>query len=222
MRKKNRRSITMSLGSSNWIRGAISAITMVFLLLSLYYLSYRPYVAAKMFMDAYGAPPKPLVERLSLAQESFDTFPPLASMPRRYLFQRLHTFGEAFSLEERQQTANFIIWEADRGMKDDPQNARLLAAALPLLQAVSFSQEELERLEPLLQRLKELAPQRVYTYQSLADQELRKGNYREAIQIAEAFEDLAPDTERQFESIKRVAEEGLKVQGGRRGEGSSP
>ena len=49
----------------------------------LYYLTYQPYSAAKSFIAAFGSQGTTTVaERLTLAERSFDTFPPMANFPR--------------------------------------------------------------------------------------------------------------------------------------------
>ena len=54
-----------------------------------------------------------------------------------------------------------------------------------------------------------LAPDRVETHQILAAQALEKGDYAEAIRIADAFEARAFGVEDRFVVIRRVAGEGL-------------
>ena len=54
-----------------------------------------------------------------------------------------------------------------------------------------------------------LAPDRVETHQILAAQALEKGDYAEAIRIADAFEARAFGVEDRFVVIRRVVGEGL-------------
>ena len=201
-------SLPLFEGPMGWARGGVIIVVVVFLAFSLYFLNYRPYHAADKFEDAYLRNVI-LSERLILAQESFDTFQPLSNNPRMNMFRILSSQWNNLGQEDRELVLEFIGAEADRGLKTEPGNARLLVTALPILQSVTSSPEELD---PLLERLREAAPERVYTHQRLAEQEIRKGNFQEAIRIAEVFEAQAPGTETFFAGIKRVASEALKAQ----------
>ncbi len=199
--------------SSPWGRLGLPTAMVVLLGLSLYFLSYRPYDAARSFR-AFSDVQMSDAQHLAVARKSFETFPGLATLPRLAFFEQLATQWQHLSREEKGQAFEVFVSEANRAFEAEPQNARLLMSALPLLQATFSSPEGLKQLEPLLQRLKELAPQRVQTYQRLATQELLKGNYRETIRIAETFESLAPETEPFFQEIKRAAEDALRGEEG--------
>jgi hypothetical protein len=73
-------------------------------------------------------------------------------------------------------------------MESDPENARLLMAVLPVMQAIAVSTGDLDRLEPHVRRLRELAPQRVQTQMILAAQALERGDYDEAIRVADVLD----------------------------------
>ena len=73
-----------------WGRLTLTAAIVVLVGQSLYHLTYQPYAASKSMVAAMGAPgTMPMAERLSLAEKSFDTFPPLANLPRAVFFNRL-------------------------------------------------------------------------------------------------------------------------------------
>ena len=192
------------------VRGAVVVTVALLLGMSLYFLNYRPYRAAQLFDQAFFGSGS-LETRLMLAQKSFDTFPPLSTMPRRRLLTDLNTQWDEMSLEDRRLVVEFVIEEGERGLRSDPDNARLIAASLPVLQAIaSFLGElQLDSLEPLLKRLQDLAPERGYTYERLAFQELQKDNYSEALRIVEEFEAIAPSEQSRFQFIREAAEEGL-------------
>ena len=136
-------------------------------------------------------------------------FPPMATMTRSRLFDRLRGEWDGFSPEERRQVLQFVAIEGERGIGAAPQNARLLTTTLGILQP-NFPQEELGWLDPLVERLQELAPERDYTYQLMAIQELRRGNYDEALRIVNEVVARAPWMEDRFQPIVRSAEEGLR------------
>jgi hypothetical protein len=64
-------------------------------------------------------------------------------------------------------------------------------------------------LDLLLRHLRENAPERVYTYLLSANQEILRGNYREAVQISEEFEALTPWVPDSILQIKRAAADAL-------------
>ena len=193
--------------------GRVSAVTatVVALVLSVYFLNYRPYTAAETFREALSVF-TPLGERLSLARQSFDNAPSPGSDLRIFMFEKLTMEWDGLAPQEKGLVAEFIAIEAKLGEKADPRNARLLMAALPVLQVTAGSPAALEELEPLVQRLGQLAPERRATIQILAKQELLMGNYREAIDIAEAFEARVPASAGNFEAIKRAALTGLEAE----------
>ena len=63
--------------------------------------------------------------------------------------------------------------------------------------------------EPLLARIREIAPERVQTHVLLAEQELLKGNPEAAVRIAEEYESRVPGTEWFFQEVERTAQNGL-------------
>lgn len=128
------------------------------------------------------------------------------------MFEQLAFEWDGLAPQEKRLVTEFIAIEAKLGVIADPWNAHLLMTALPVLQVTAGSRAAVEQLEPLVQRLGQLAPERLATNRILARQELLKGNYRKAIDIAEAFEAGAPVLARTFEAIKRAALTGLEAE----------
>ena len=179
---------------------------------SLYSLNYRPFIAARLFDQASNVSGT-LEEDMTLAQRSFDTVPPMATLLRRFMLKRLNTEWEDMTPEQRVLALEFVHKQSREGLKADPYNARLISNLLPVLQAVATSPEAQQRLEPLLRRLQEFAPEQVYTYEALAVQEIQKGNYQEALRIIGEFETLAPWAPDLLTSVRQAAEEGLSKGG---------
>ena len=59
----------------------------------------------------------------------------------------------------------------------------------------------LPMVEPLLERIREIAPERVQTHVLLAEQEIIKGNPEEALRIAEEYQSRVPGTEWFFREV---------------------
>ncbi|MEE8443118.1 MAG: O-antigen ligase family protein [Dehalococcoidia bacterium] len=205
--RKSRR-LTSQLLIDPRLHSAVVVAVVVLLGFSLYSLNYRPFLGARLFHQAYNGSGV-LEDDLTLARRSFEAFPAMATKPRGFMLKRLNTQWNDMNLEQRRVALEFVYEQAEQILSTVPDNARLISNILPVLQSVAVSQERLEGLEPLLQRLRQLAPERVYTYEALAVQELQKGNHREALRIVDEFEAIAPWAPDLLASVRRAAEEGL-------------
>ena len=125
------------------------------------------------------------------------------------MLKRLNTQWNEMNPEQRGLVLEFTYEQSEHGLSTAPYDARLISNLLPVLQATAGSQERLARLDPLLQTLRQLAPEQVYTYEALAVQELKKGNYREALRIVDEFEAIAPWASDLLATHRQAAEEGL-------------
>ena len=198
--------------SSPWTRGSVIVVTAAVLVLSVFFVNYRSYVAARTFQEARSTEIR-LKDQIARAKTSFKTFPQLASHLRLLALRDLDTSWDTLNAEERGLTIKFVLEEGLRGIEADPGNARLLQLTIKLLQKTAPTQEGLKALEPLLERLQRLAPKQVGTYTRLATQALLRGNYSEARRIIEEYEETAPWAERYFRSLKESAQKGLASSG---------
>jgi O-antigen ligase len=187
-----------------------SVVALLLLGFSLYFLNYRPYAAARSFRDALH--PGPVAQQLAQAQTSFSLFPPMATQLRQFTLEVLASRWPNLSAEERQQALAVVSQEAYRALQAEPRNFRVLRTIIWLRQGSVTSPEEAAMIDPLLQALQQVAPQRPETHWLLARQAVLKGNYREALEIAEAYEAHAPGTAHYFKEVRRLAEEQLKAE----------
>jgi O-antigen ligase len=187
---------------------AASVAALLLLGFSLYYLNYRPYAAARSFQDALN--PGPVAQQLEYAQTSFALFPPMATLPRQMTLEVLASRWANLSAEERQQALAVESQEGRRALQAEPSSFLVLRSIVSLRQSSATSPEEAAMIDPLVQILQQVAPGRPETHVFLARQALLKGNYREAIRIADAYEAHAAGTGWYFEEVKRTAEERLK------------
>ena len=200
---------SIRLPSGPLAKAGLSVAVAAVLGTSLYVLNYRPLEASRDFVGAFTEG-RPLPERLDLAQSSFDTFTPLAGYPRRIWFEQIGSMWKSFSPGEKDLVGPFVIMEVPRALEDSPNDPLLLKSAIRLLQAVAPTPQRAESLTPLVDRLLELAPQRVSTFQVLANQELIKADYFGALRIIEEYEAEAPWTRRYFVGFKEAAQDGLR------------
>jgi len=193
--------------SSPWVMAGFITATVVILGLSTYFLNYRPYAAAHMLGDAHRQ--HLLADRLVLAQSAFDTFPPLANWARRLVFGELNDEWIHFTPDERRLALQFVLVETDRAIRTEPRDPLLLRLSLSIFQLSNPTAEGAQVLQPIMDRIVRLAPQRVYTIKLLARQALMKGSYREAISIIEDYEAIAPWTVEHFTKLKQSAQDAL-------------
>ena len=93
---------------------------------------------------------------------------------------------------------SLVIRELAEGLEVEPQSFPLMVSAvLVLRQDPSAS----PMVESLLDRIQEIAPERVQTHVLLAEQELIKGDPKEARRIAEEYQSRVPGTEWFFREV---------------------
>ena len=144
----------------------------------------------------------------------------MSTMPIRRLLAKGNSLWSEMNIEEKQLFINFVVKEGEKALKISPTNPRLIATILPTLQDLAPSIKELNQLDPLLDELKNNAPNRAYTIERLAYQELRKGNYRESLRLISEFKEKAPSDGRgersvwpRFKYIESEAERAIKNEG---------
>ncbi len=182
---------------TKWI---ISIILFILLVLSIYFLNYRPFKAAQLFDQAFYSSGQ-LENSLNIAEKSNKTFPSMSTMPIRRLLAKGNSLWSEMNIEEKQLIINFVVKEGEKALKISPTNPRLIATILPTLQDLAPSIKELNQLDPLLDKLKNNAPNRAYTIERLAYHELRKGNYHESLRMITEFKKKAPSDGRGERSV---------------------
>ncbi len=157
---------------------------------SLYFLAYRPFHSERLYYRAFESK-GPLEERLALAQASFNEFPPMSGPQRRELLYRLNGQWREMSRREQESAFSFALDQWQNHLGNAPTDARFLSATLPMLQ-LAAPKEALAQLDPLVQRLQALAPNRAYTTWRAAEQELLRGDREKALALVEGFEARTP------------------------------
>lgn len=195
------------------LRGGMVFLVLAVLVFSLTFLNYRPFVGARLAVQAI-AEPRPVGERIALAQKGFDTFPSLAGVSRALVFETFIAQWPGLNPEDKTRVFTFLLTEGDKALKQDPRDYRLLSSLTFFFQMAAGSPAQVEQIDPFVQRLRELGPGRLETHQLLANQEVLRGNYQRALQIVDAFTAQAPATASSFATIRRAAEEGLQKQRG--------
>jgi hypothetical protein len=109
---------------------------------------------------------------------------------------------------EQDRGRQIIDAELERGMEAESHNSILLHSAIVAYQQV-LPPEEISLVAPLLERLRELAPQRPQTHLRFAVQELIEENPQGTLDIIDAYEEQVPGTFHLFRTVRGFANEDL-------------
>ena len=211
------RDLRQSALGSTWGLGVLVLLVITLLGFTLTFTNQRAYSATGAFRDGFFAPE--WTESLDFFQDSFDTFPGMANMLRQIFFQVVEFDWNALTPAEKTRVEKtrvleMVDVELEKGLEAEPRSTILLLTAIILLQTAAATPEEIERIDPLLERLEELAPNRLQTHERQAIQELSKGNPRKAIDIVDKFIARAPEAASHFEKTRELVEQRLGTESG--------
>lgn len=188
----------------NWVQRDnifISALIVsgFLIILSLYFMSYRPYVAATTILSAFNVE-TPWSERIDLYDKSISTFPPLANYFRMSMFNRMALEWGNMSNEDRGNAIAIASREGVSAIETEPEewrNYRSLAVlyqqALPQLPGL------IGEARFLVDKAVELAPIRVEVNQLLVRQHVFERDLNGAIRIIDGYLELNPGAANYFE-----------------------
>ncbi|MDA0733674.1 MAG: O-antigen ligase family protein [Chloroflexi bacterium] len=191
-------------------RAAIPVALVVVLGLSLYWFNLQPYLAARSFgqTSQHGISHQ---VRLARAQESFETFPPMANQTRRIMSLETLRNWQFLDDAERWESTAFFGRELGIALGEDPRDATMLIAAILFIQSTVESAEVLATVNPMLLQLYQIAPNRAETHQLLAGQAVLEGKNALALQIAAEYQERAPGTEFFFTGVERAARKNFEL-----------
>jgi hypothetical protein len=170
------------------------------LLTSLFQTAYRPYKAGESYKIARQADDVTVEERLMIVNFSHSAFPQMSRITRQDFLEHLAKTWAYFNLEEQNLVANFVYHETRWVIKHSPENSRMIQAAYSIPQVIA-NEQQLKDLQPVLDKMVELAPYRATTHLFLANQALLEGNFQEALDISTSFANQATNMLPLFEPI---------------------
>jgi len=187
-----------------WLATAVSAALLVVALL--YLFNYRLYRAAQLFpLEASS-----LEEFFSEAQDSFEAFPPLATLGRQIL---LDTFAEHFTRltpGEGSLLLTGLQAEAEAAFNSEPQNARLRLGLARVFQRAGASDPSyLSVARSHVETSQMLAPGLLETLQAAIRQEMAEERYAEALTMAYEYVGSDPVRGRIMMDMLNEAQRGL-------------
>ena len=185
---------------------------------SLYFSVYRPFLAAQLFPTQLSGRNALIVwgEFWTDAGQSFDTFPPLATLPRQVLFDTVVTNWESISQLGVDEVVTRVRAEEVAALEAEPDNPRLHISLGRLYQKAAITNSQyLERARVYADAASRLAPGTVDTGLLVVEQEILEGNYQRALDLIKEH-DVGLDFEfhRQFIAFGVSAREGLGSQEG--------
>lgn len=167
--------------------------------------SLRPFQGAVAYVEI-GTPDTSFAERLDSAQRSFDVGSVSANTVRRTVFVDLANGARDLTPADRAEAAAFVKEESERGLRIEPLDSRLLRSQIVFLQTTAHDSAELDAIDPLIQRLVELAPHKVTTQKVLVLQEILRERPATALELIEQYVAQAPDVAEEFKDVRRVAQ----------------
>jgi hypothetical protein len=150
------------------------------------------------------------------AGESFNTFPPLATLPRQFLFDTVIANWESISQLGVDEVVTRVRAEEVAALEAEPDNPRLHISLGKLYQKAAISNSQyLERARVYADAASRLAPGTVDTGLLVVEQEILEGNYQRALELIEEYDiGLRQDYSKQFVVFRNRAREGLNAEKG--------
>ncbi|MEE8442584.1 MAG: O-antigen ligase family protein [Dehalococcoidia bacterium] len=156
----------------------VTALIVVLMVAGLYFLNYLPYRAANVFPVKSAS----LDLFMTDAQRSFETFPPLATLPRQILFDTLNEHWDQVSTTGKNSLLPMLLVEGEKLIESEPENARLYLSVARLFQRAGPSAPEyLPVARRYVETAQELAPGILGTIDATMGQEVAEGSYAKAL-----------------------------------------
>ena len=166
-------------------RWAGLALFGLILVASLYFMVYRPYRAAQLF------PLQQVTwqELWTEAKQSFETFPPLATLPRQVLFDTLVGNWDTISAVGTPEILGRVQPEEQAALESEPENPRLYLVLAELYQQAAATEPgHLKRAREYLDTARRLAPELTETLLAMVNQRILEEDYRGAQAILKEYQ----------------------------------
>lgn len=159
--------------------------------ISLYFAVFLPYQSAQVFPTRITGPTAVIAweEFWNKAIESFDIFPPLATLPRAMLFETIASNWETMSeLGVENLTAN-LAPQAIAAIQTDPNNPQIYMGLAKVYQkAAQTNPKYLEQSRKYSDAALRLAPGTIEIGLLVIEQEILEGNYEKALELIDRYD----------------------------------
>ena len=145
---------------SPYLLGGMLAVVLVLVSVGVYFLNYRPYIAARVVVRT-ADPSLSWDERFALFERSVGSFGPLANYPRLIMFGLLTSnWGTLSRPEEVDAALATLEREGARALDAEPEGWRINVALAQVYQSASFGDPELlSQARSYVDRATTLAPE---------------------------------------------------------------
>ena len=179
---------------------------LVLTVVAVYFLNYRPYRAAQLFPVQSTS----LERFIADAQRSFETFPPLATLPRQVMFDTLLEHWERVGKSGEASLLRQLQAEGEEVLKSEPKNARLYLSVARLFQQAGPSAPAYVPLaRHYVEVAQELAPGLLETIKVVISQEVAEEKYAEALTMIYDYRGTDPVKARHLSAIMNEAQNKL-------------
>ena len=192
-----------------WAEMAAAVAVPLLVVALLYSFNYRLYRAAEIFpLEASS-----LENFFSEAQDSFEAFPPLATLGRQILLDTFAEHWNRLTPSEESLLLTGLQAEAEAAFKSEPQNARLRLGLARVYQRAGASDPSyLSVARSHVEVSQTLAPGLLETIQAAIRQEMAEERYAEALTMAYEYSDSDPARGRIMMDMLNEAQRGLIAQ----------
>ena len=186
----------------------------VIIILILFFLSFLKFVIQPLQTDAFviqAIQTSEFESRISLYQKALTTSPVGRYQIREFFADRTMEFIQSDAArkaptEEIEQELDFISKELEKTIKESPYNYRSYLKLGQVYNIYSrFDSQKLSLAEDVLEKAISLSPTNQQGYWASAQTKIYKGEFKEAVSLAEKAKDLEPKLQRSYEVLVNIA-----------------
>ena len=139
-------------------------------------------------------------EKLDYFDETIQEFPQLANYPRLVMYNQLTRDWPILSDEEKRRALAMAEEQSKLAFEEEPEEWRLYGTLAGLYQRIG--RQHAEKSRTLVEKVAELAPDRMETVRLQVSQNVLERNYEGAQKVIDEYVDRYPEAESQFESLR--------------------
>ena len=188
----------------------VTAILLVLMGLSLYFINYRAFHAAEAVNDQ-ATPETSLDSLVAHTEEAVSAFPPLAVFPRRLSLRQTGALWGALSREDKARALDLAKQEGKKAIESEPKNPKLYTELATVYQrAAELDSANIGIARNYVTKAEELGPQHFWVQHLIGNQQLLEGDFAGVIETADEFERLNPKVGWLFRHVRNRAEQALQ------------
>ena len=166
---------------------------------AIFVINVRAYQASRTILDTLN-PNTSWDARLDYFDETIETFPQLANYPRLVMFNQLTRDWTKLEDEEKQRAVQLAEEQGVLAFEQEPEEWRLYGTLAGFYQRIGppFSEKSRE----LVDKVAELAPERLETIRLQVGQAVVDGDHETAYRVIDEYVDRYPEAGVHFESLR--------------------